>query len=152
MIRDVHDCNPVSRREWVDSRRGPGLSFGICPVEQPRTHACRRREVERPIETDCAQEPIAYSKYLNRQNRETPYPLDHARCTDSPRHTRPEVSPDCRAPDGHPPHRPEKHRRLDVPRLGDRAPLEAIRVERRLLTVYRIVLQSRAGRMIDIFA
>jgi len=152
MIRDVHECNPVTRRDWVDSRRGPGLSFGTCPVEQPRTLACRRREVERPVETNCGQEPVAYSKYLNHQNRESPLVSGPESCTDSPRLSTPERSPECRASDDHNSRRLERQRRPEAPRLADFEPIQAVRVERRLLTVYRIVLQSRPGRMIDIFA
>jgi hypothetical protein len=152
MIRDVHECNPVTRRDWVDSRRGPGLSLDACPVEQPRTHACRQREVERLVETECALELVAFAKHLNRLNREWPLTSEAAPRSDSARPFRPERSPECGAVDDKAPKGSPRHGGLDFPRLGDVTVIEAVRVERRLLTVYRIVLASRPGRMIDIFA
>lgn len=152
MIRDVHECNPVTRRDWVDSRRGPGLSLDACPIEQPRTHACRRREVERLVEAECALELVAFAKHLNRLNREWPLSPDLAHRVDWSGCTRPERSPECRAVDDAAPKGSPMHGGLDFPRLGDVTVIEAVRVERRLLTVYRVILPSRPGRMIDIFA
>lgn len=123
-----------------------------CPVEQPRTHAGRQREVERIVETECALELVAFARHLNRLNREWSPTLNLAHGVDSARPFRPERSPECRAVDDKAPKGSPKHGGLDFPRLGDVTVIEAVRVERRLLTVYRIVLASRPGRMIDIFA
>jgi hypothetical protein len=75
---------------------------------------------------------MKFSRYLEKRNREVPELV-------LVRHE--PVAPPATEP---------RHKRPDVPRLGDITPVERIVPEHRIRMVYRIDVPLKAGRVIDV--
>ena len=138
MLRGVQDCTPVFRREWVDSRRNPGLCRSTSTPGRPVAGVILERGIQcRPFPALPADArhfrpwAMRFEKYLEKRNREVPEVVPVS------------ISPVHRLPD-------PARARLDVPRLGDVTPVEQTTVERRIRAVYRIDIPLRAGRVLDI--
>ena len=139
MLRDVQICAPVFRRDGVDSRRNPVL---FCLRPRPKLcilHGAPPRCEPAPRgpdwKVDCRGPlpwAMKFSRYLEKRNREVP-----------------ELTPVRHEPEA--PHaREPRHKRPDVPRLGDIPPVERIVLEQRIRVVYRIEVPLKAGRVIDV--
>lgn len=143
MLKHVQHGDPALRHEWVDSCRGPGLSFRTCHRAAPR----RERPVECASRLDDSPDTIRFAKHLEKQNREAPRVFGPSLSREPEILRSTSRSEPSNVEYGRIHHAPP---RLPWPRLGDVNATEVPKLERRIRTVYRIDVPLRTGRVIDV--